>query len=212
MYSSQEEMTKTALSLIIMSTKVFKRAKIIREIELMKRIQENLDTQVNPPTSNEIFDLGFEFLIDSVRVIIFFENYMKAELIMNEICVHLLNKDVPNFKKLAQEQRGRPISTKEIHDILPFNVDEKGQTIFHKAVKETTLNFYTLTGNNYIKFYKFDDSILNFIKELNKNRNQLHLYDSVSFELSRDLINKFRLTNEFVDTIFQAIVMDTPST
>jgi hypothetical protein len=205
MYSTDEEMRKTAASLIIFGAGVFKRAKIINNLDLLKQIANELDSGNSPPNNPELMEFIFENLIDSVRIIVFFENYMKAELLINGFCINLLNRDIEEFSELAKGQFKRPVFMKEIHDISPFEVDENAKTIFHKALKETTLGFKELVGRNYINHYRFDQPILDFIIELNKKRNQLHLHIDISFEFSQDFARKMEMLNEFVNKAIQML-------
>lgn len=203
MYSTEEEMRKSAASLIVFGVKVFKQAKVINDLDLLKRLTNELDSGRALSNIPLLTEFGFEQLMDSIRIIIFFENYMKAELIAGGFCVHLINKDIIEFKDLGREQFKRPVLTKEIHDVLPFEVDETAKTIFHNALKENTLGFKVLVGSNYAKYYQFDQGILDFIIDLNKKRNHLHFYKSINFEFSQALIRKIESIDSFVNKAMQ---------
>lgn len=68
----------------------------------------------NSTLTKEIMEFSFKYLIDFVRILIFFENYMKAELIVKGFTIHLIKKEDLNFKSLAKEQISKPITVKEI--------------------------------------------------------------------------------------------------
>jgi len=205
MYSTSEEMQKTAASLVVFGAEVFKRAKTIQHLELLKQLSNDLDEKRTSPNNPFLMEFIFEYLVDSVRIIIFFENYMKAELIANEICVFQINKSTQGFEDLAKEQKRRPITMREVHSISPFETNEKDKTVYHRAIKETTLGFSNLVGSKYRVFYRFDKEMLDFVTELNKKRNHLHLYDSIDFSLSRDVISKTENVNNFVDEMIQMV-------
>jgi hypothetical protein len=198
-------MQETSASLIAFGAGVFKQAKVINQLDLLKHLTNGLDSGRIHPIDPSVIEFGFEQLIDSIKIIIFFENYMKAELIARGFCIHLINKDVAGFTHLVKEQFKRPVLVREMHDILPFEVDETAKTIFHDALKENTLSFKVLVGLNYVKYYRFDQGILDFIIDLNKKRNHLHLYKDISFELSQELISKIEIVNDFVDQVVQMI-------
>ena len=107
LYSTQKEQQSAAASLIIFGAEVFNKAKLVRDIEQLKAIRIQLDrNDINalPAPPQEIMEFSFDYLIDCVKILIFFENYMKAELIAKGYCVHVINKDHSKFKDLAKEQ------------------------------------------------------------------------------------------------------------
>ncbi len=207
LYSTQKEMSSTSASLIIFGAGVFKRAKVVKEFDRLNQLyfeRKNGDPKIGDPILEEFI---FEYLIDCVRITIFFENYMKAELILNGFCIHQIKKDLPMFETLAKDQRKRPIKVKELHDIEAFQVDDKAKTILHNGVKETTLGMSDLIGSaEYTKHYRFDKTTLDYLRELNQKRNNLHFHESVEFELSNRFLDKIKNLNAFVDLVMGTMV------
>jgi hypothetical protein len=207
LYSSQEEMMGTGASLIVFGAGVFKRAKVINEFDQLNRIyldRKNGAAKISDPILQEFI---FEYLIDCVRIAIFFENYMKAELIVNGFCVHKIKKEIPKFEPLAEEQRKGPVKVRDIHSIEAFQVNDQTKTIYHNAIKETTLGISELTGTTeYTKHYKFDKTTLDYLKELNQKRNNLHFHESVEFELSDRFLKKIKNLNAFVDLVMNTFI------
>lgn len=201
MYSTPQEMSKTAASLIVFGSEVFKSAKVVKDICLLEQLLVSRNNNTIPSDSTVLKEYFFDYLIDCVKIVVFFENYMKAELISLGFCVHQINRGLPKFKDLATEQRKRPINNKEIYDIEPFETNESEKTIFHMALKETTLGFSDLIKPAYVQYYRFDNTTLNHIKELNLNRNNLHFHDSIKFELSTPFIDQIKNLNYFVDLV-----------
>ncbi len=203
-YANSSEQYKVSASLIVFGAETFKRAKIIQDINQLKYICSSLDNNKMSPQNTIINDFIFEYLIDCIKILIFFENYMKAELITGGFCVHKIKKDFEEYKDLSKKQYREPITLKEIHSIEPFVINESTKTIFHKAISETTLGFKELVSSkNYISYYEFDTSILDFLKEINSYRNRLHFNESIDFKLSMTLIDNLENLNHFVDKMLQ---------
>ncbi len=136
-------------------------------MDLLERLTDDLDKQKILPNNEELSEFFFSYLTDAVNIIIFFENYMKAELLLNGICVHRIKKEIPAFKELGKKQFREPILLKDIHAIEPFEINEEKEEIFHRAIKETTIGMKDLIGTEeYIKHYQFNRDVLEFIKEL----------------------------------------------
>jgi len=201
-YSDSIHQQKVASILTVLGAETFKQAKIIREIHTLQNIKNGLDDSSLIPATSGFEMFIFEYLVDCIRILVFFENYMKAELIVNGFCVHNIDYGIPEFKSLGNFQNNRPVKLKEVHDIEPFQIDEEKKTIFHRAVKFTTLQFNTITKNSYAKYYKFDDSVLEIIIKLAEYRNRLHFNHTLDFQLTQKLIDDFKKLNAFVDYLF----------
>ena len=203
-YSTEETINKTAASLIVFGAEVFHRAKIIRELDLLERVTKGLDNRSIPPNHEELNEFFFLFFTDTIKILIFFENYMKAELLIREYCVHRLKKDIPEFKEIAKRQFKEPILLKDINSIEPFEVNPEKEEIFHRGIKETAIGMKELTGSeSYLSNYQLNDEILNFIKELTVFRNKLHFHDSINFAISMEKINKLKKVKAFVNETIQ---------
>ena len=160
MYANEIEQKKIADSLIVFGAEIFKRAKFVKEFSMLKEVFCKLNKKEISPNDKIVIEFVIEYIIDCSRVSIFFENYMKAKLIKQDFCIHLIDKDYPNFKNLAKEQKKRPIKLKEISEIENFIIDKNNNSIYHKAIKETTIGFKELTSSiNYKSCYQIDDNI-----------------------------------------------------
>lgn len=200
MYSDYQAQNHVACGLITFGADAFKRAKIISDLHILENLTIELSQNgINNFTRDTAYDFATEYLIDTIRIISFFENYMKAELILKGYLVHSI-KNTEKFKHLAKKQRKEPIHCKEIHDVKNFTVDTKSMTIYHEDISSNTISFSTLTSNiNYTKNYMFDNEILSTIIELNVYRNRLHFNIDIPFETSIAFINKLKRINAFVD-------------
>jgi hypothetical protein len=203
-YSNREEQEKTANSLIIFGAEVFKRAKAITEINILKRIKKDFDNKINHPKDTNNSEFIFEYLIDCIRFLIFFENYMKAELIVRDYCVHFIDKNHPGFKNLAKKQYSMPIKLKEINEIENFFIDPINKIINHPAIKDKTIGIKELiSSEQYYSNYQFDSSMLDIISKFNTYRNRLHFNDSIEYQISENFVSSLAKMNEFVDKIIR---------
>jgi len=202
-YSSHKEQSATAASLITFGAEVFYRAKIIKDIEILKATHFEIDKRTIHPSETNISDFIFEHLVDCIRILIFFENYMKAELIIKDFCVHSVDKNWNGFAELGKEQNSRPIKIEEINRIEEFVIDESKQTIYHNAIKETTIGLNVLLSSHYQSFYNLDLEMIKFIRWLNKLRNRLHFSSSAEFQISNRIILDYEKAIAFVDEIIK---------
>jgi len=199
-YANSSEQFKVSSSLILFGAETFKSAKVIKDINQLKNIYILLNNNEVANSNSAIYDFIFEYLIDSIKIIIFFENYMKAKLILSDYCVHKIKKDIEEFKDLYKKQFKEPITLEEINSIEHFEIHESKNTIFHRAISDTTLGFNELINSkNYLSCFEFDIEIIDFLKELNLNRNRLHFNDSIHFQLTGTLIDSLENLNRFVD-------------
>jgi hypothetical protein len=201
-YSSSEEQRRCAQALKVFGKEIIKKAKVIREFDLLKELTLGLDSKSISPQNSLISDFAFEYLIDCVRILIFFENYMKAELIVQDFCIHRINKQYPTFSNLAKDQFIRPIKLKEIHNIEPFIINCNNKFIHHNALLDTTIGMKELIKKeDYLSCYELPPSLISFVESLNKERNRLHFNEEIEFQLSKEFINNLETINNFVDRV-----------
>lgn len=199
-YADNPTQRRTGASLIAFGLEILYRAKCIREINELKSIFEKLNRKEIYPNDNRIIDFMQEYLIDCIRILIFFENCMKAELLVNDYCIHVINKNANGFENLAKAQSKRPIKLEEINNIEKFLIEDQSDRINHVALQEKTIELSKLLGSTeYTSKYTFDKSILMIVKELNKYRNRLHLNYSIDYHLSRKTIDDLEEIVQFAD-------------
>lgn len=201
---SKVEQEKTADSLIFFGAEVFKRAKSIKEINILQTTLKEIESHKIHPKDSNLSEFIFEYLVDCIRFMVFFENYMKAELILRDYCVHKINRKYPGFKSLAKSQETRPIKLIEINEIKEFVIDIEHKTIGHPAIKETTIGINGLICNEqYYSHYKFDSAMREIIDKLRIYRNRLHLNLSIELLLSSSFISDLNTINSFVNEIIK---------
>jgi hypothetical protein len=208
-YADKSEQSKTAFQILIFGADIFKRAKSIRDYNKLKKIKKGLDSGLISPQETNIEDFILEYLIDCVRFMIFFENYMKAKLIEGDFCIHVIKGNQPEFKTLANQQKSRPIRLREIHDIENFIIDRENRTIYHNALLDKTVGVKELL--KYAKkglYFNLESTIINLFKGINEYRNMLHFRDTIEFELSETFLTELEKLNQFVDKVINEKISD----
>lgn len=205
LYSTNKESQSTAASLMVFGAGIFRETKIIKDLDSLERITIALDNREIQTNDEQLMEFAFSYLIDCVKILIFFENYMKAELICKGFCVHRIKKEIPDFKAIAKRQYIEPVRVKEIHDIEEFEVNEINKELFHRGLKETTIGLKELiSSEKYLRNYEFDGANLKFLKEVIKYRNELHLHSSMKFSTSVKFVEELRSVDSFVTDILKS--------
>lgn len=206
LYYNTREQQYAAYSLIMFGAENFNKAHIIQKLAQLEA--NNKLSQVGTDYDRVNFAIEFvsDYLIDTIRILIFFEGYMKAELIKADFCVHHLADQgaCAGLKALAKEQKKRPILLSEIAPFSPFKTDALNRTVTNSCIRSTTLGVNVLLGPNYRTHYKFDDFIAEAIQEFSQTRNALHLHMSIRFDLSDLLIERLKRIKAFVDASHKA--------
>ncbi|SEW57465.1 hypothetical protein [Chitinophaga arvensicola] len=206
-YGTEETILQTAFQLQTNGGETFYRANIIENfgrlrdfyIELTaarksgKTLPENRVVTI-------INDYHFELIPDYVKICIFFENFVKAELLRHEYLIHSILK-TETCKLLSKLQGRQPVSLRDLHCTEPFVVNS-GKEISHNSLGEKTLSISTLLSPGYQKVIQLPSAITDFVCLLNKKRNILHLYNSLDFDLSEDFFKEMANTISFVNVLF----------
>lgn len=151
--------------------------------------------------------------MDSVRILIFFENYMKAELIVRNFCVHSIDKtntQRADLLSLAKQQDKRPVLLSEVRDIEEFVINDGKKTIHSSALKEMTIGMNVLLKPKYLEHYAFDDDILRTLKELLIQRNKLHFHSSAKFMISTGFIEDIERIHSFIYGMAGSLIPNKP--
>ena len=102
----------------------------------------------------------FNYLFENLRITTFFENFLKAFLLLNGKVVHKI--DTSKNNKLSKKQIKQPIDISEIPDL--------------EVLSENTISISNLQKKSYCEVVQID---LDFIKKLDpifKYRNKVHFY------------------------------------
>jgi len=203
LYSYPEIQKKTASKLVGFGLMQIEDVKVINELDFLGKLNQKLSSSDDYKKSidKEILPFIKSWLVDSIKIIIFFENYMKAILLINGYLVHQIKKE-NEYENLSKEQTKRPIKLDELNTIKPYEIDTENKTIFHEALNFKTIGFQTLTKKkSYHELYGIEKELLAFIKKINIERNQLHLLRNVQFTLSTPFIENIERLKSFIQEI-----------
>ena len=170
----------------------FKDAMIIRQLEQLElaytRKQEGAISKDD--FSQLIQPFIWAKLTDDIKIITFFENYMKAHLLFKGAIIHKFKfKDRDKQKAFEKEQNKAP---------LGFEVID-GNDVKDENFKGSTIEMRLMLGKGYQRVIKLPQDVLTIVKRINKERNRLHFYNATSFTLSKKVIKEFRTLNDFAD-------------
>jgi len=131
-------------------------------------------------------DFLFYRLFDSIKLGIVFENYFKSKLLINGYIIHKIKPENDKLKKLIKQQYKRPIDKNELIKIVGDASDIKN------FITDNTLNYSTiLNSNKYCKVFMIKQEIIDFLSQLNTERNKLHLFYSETITFSQNEVDRF---------------------
>ena len=134
-----------------------------------------------------------DWLIDEIRICLFFENFMKAELLDKRFVIHYVH-DPTQVKRskaaiLRKEQKDRPI--------LSSRLVADGLTNSELQSKTLTMDLMFRTKYQVVIGIPADVPVV--VRRMNENRNKLHFTSEVGGELSSKLVNDLKLLDAYVN-------------
>jgi hypothetical protein len=139
-YVNFDEKGRVVLNLIRVGADVFSKAKLIQDLDAFSYACSLVNSYKDDDYQALMLPFVDEYLVDSVRVCLFFENYMKARLIERRCIVHEVKDTLMHLRKA---QGKRPISFDELVAIEPFT-DVGGMNVIHTCLKQKTIGPGTL--------------------------------------------------------------------
>ncbi len=182
----------TAHNLIVFGLRQILQVKHMKDIEELKSILLKDGKLIEPPKFPDINRLGkfiFEGLIDSIRISICFENYMKALMLSNGYVIHVLSQK-KDYKDLYENQKDEPILVNELLKSDEFELDQKKEYHTHPAITKYTIGFRTLIKDKYREIHKIPDEIINIVTNFYDRRNNIHLYFKETFQYGEKTIKE----------------------
>lgn len=183
-----------ACNLLTFAWQVFKRAEVIKKLDLIIAIQQSGEAKDQQKAMAKLSDVLLDSLMDNIRISVCFENYFKAKLLLSDLVIHSVSKD--KNKVLAGEQFGRPIEVKEIistrtaQDLL----------VLKDLLRVQTINYSTILDlRAYNKLLSIPDDILQFLQQKNVRRNELHLHINERFDISDHILKQYKELVSIVD-------------
>lgn len=149
--------------------------------------------------SQDEINFVFEGIFDKVRLISGFENFLKADLLANAFIIHKLDKNVPELKSLAKEQYKRPISLKEVLELMDWRLDTEDDKYKIKGIGKYTLSISTILSSGYQEILKLPVELKNHLLKLNNERNHLHFFAAAENEFGKGIFEMYKSIREFAN-------------
>lgn len=209
-YISEETKTYVAWSLLCYASKMFWGCEMIKELDKAKSIADRAFG--NEPTAfPELLDLLQKIespLLDAVRIVVCFENYFKAMLLLENYVIHRMDLNVcrgrfPQFITGKQKQLLQKSTPILIQDLKQAENHDKTWSVKPlQSLTPQTIEISTLLGQpKYRAIYsngkEIDDKLFPLLQELNRTRNSLHFL-SIEYLASGGLgVNHFVFLRDY---------------
>lgn len=196
-----------AMNLLSFGYKQFVDTYLFKNKVQLKDLCDNISKEGPPVTTLAGFALNQ--LIDSIKIHICIENFLKAILLANKFIVHEL--DINYFVQLHKEQKKRPIYRDEIFGKAEWwenpsiKIEEKTLRLQVKGVLAKTLGTTILLKPGYVNQLGLSEEILNIVTPYCNYRNNLHFYTDESFYLTDQNYFDFTKLISFVNLNVVAI-------
>lgn len=147
-------------------------------------------------------------LIDSIKLTICFENYMKSILLFEGYSIHTINQG-DNLKQLKKFQKASPVKIKDIFAIRPLTADgslySDGSLLYSSSgIGQNTIQISTLLNYKNAVDYKLDPKVLGFIEDTRDIRNTLHYLHTEGGTFTKDT---YSLICKMIDAVNENIIL-----
>ncbi len=202
LYYNVQNVTEISLNMMYFGYKQFVDSYLYQN----RRKLEKLCAEFSPlimPDKQVLFEFSLNKLIDSIRVSICFENYLKSELLWKEVVIHKLDRNV--FPMLSKEQFNRPILTKEILATTAWEMNSALKNIKPeytyqvKGISVLTIGMKEMLSKPYLDIIGFPKDILEIGSPFFTYRNNLHFYIQESGSLSQNDYTNLCILIEFLN-------------
>lgn len=202
-YFHKRNMAGIAMNLIATSISTFNQCNIIPNLVFLK---SKINDKINEDEFKKIAKIAFQEPIDNVRIIMCFENYMKAILLSKGYIIHQLDKNNVKIKSLINKNYDEPILLSELnqYESFYFNVDKNMHTI--NGIKKETLNVSRLFKEKFQDIISLPKEILDCIININTERNSLHYQIGYKFENSIKKISELEQLSFFVNNDMKIMI------
>jgi hypothetical protein len=200
-YMHENNLKVSAINLWANGYKILNGATIVKNFESYKSI-EFKDFKKTDLKKLEPFI--YDNLMDKIRIITCFENFMKGILLLNNYIVHKLTDKNKILKKV---QKKRPININEIFTLNSFSDFDKDKRNFWETNKQT-INFSCMIIPEYQKIINLPKEILEIIVEINEERNNLHFINIEEIKFGKSTIEKYSKIIEFSNNTIKKSIMD----
>jgi hypothetical protein len=193
----------------------FVKTTLIQKLPLYKKICDDINSGKHPDPT-ELTEFAFENLVDSIKIIICFENFFKGFLLLKGFIIHRLDNNI--FKDLAKQQKNRPILLSEVLAQKNWGVNERLDLIDSRIGREVrgigknTIGMNEIFSARYIRAMDVSQDIVELCKNYIDHRNKLHYYIGESLSIGKssykDLIKLIDFVNDNVVVLHNSIVSE----
>ncbi len=169
--------------------------------EILKNLVEK--SELLPKNVKVLADFTFNNLIDSIKIHICLENYLKAVFLIQNIVIHRIDKTI--HLELHKKQREKPVYVNELlknHSWIDNEKIDLPTPEFRMQISgilKNTIGTNILMKPGYLDFIGFNKSTSNLFQPYFEYRNNLHYYTEESFTLTPDSYTNLQRIINFVN-------------
>ena len=189
----------TAFKLLHIGYKYFIKAYRICNFEGIKHTIREIEEKgmLNVPADNTFAD---EILLDSIKISICFENYLKAQLLLQGFLIHLVQPIPGDLRQLQRRQQTSPVAIAEVTRSRRYIYDSTLRMNTLPGISEKTLNYSTLLDRQgYLNTTGLPSNILPMLRRFNNTRNTLHFLGATSDQYDQTFILNTQTLIDFAD-------------
>jgi len=211
-YFRIENARSIAMGLITFGFNQFTESYLVKNRNDYKFLCDNCDEK--QPDSKLVMGFALNKLIDSIRIHICFENFLKAIFLSNGYIVHKLDKNI--FPDLQKKQEVEPIHISEILKQSKWEVNPQINSPIEslklqiKGIQQFTLGAKILTKPKYLSLINFNQEVIEIIAPYLDYRDNLHFYTGESFSITKNdyenLMKVIEFTNKNIVRIQHELV------
>jgi hypothetical protein len=191
-YQSPQLLQYVALSLMFFGKTEVLRATIFKRLGEVEEVYRLHDPSYMDATKQKLLmDLMKDQLVDDFRIITYFENVLKAKLLLERVIIHrfqIANGDVERFKQADKAQKKIPMSAS---NIVPSGITDAD-------LSKRTIGMDLLLSPPYQKVIALSEDVLRVVKEINERRNKLHFNSFAEFGMGPSVLKDYRLLLDHV--------------
>ncbi len=188
------------MNLLTFGYKNFARATHVKKITELEALVNHPDFNNHQFVIKSVQGFVFDNLLDTIKISICFENYMKAKLILNKFVIHTIAGD-EKYRTLKKEQGKRPIELEEVKNIESWRQVEGQKRYCLPGLTEKTIQFNVmLNKEKYQKIIGLLPQIKEIVSKLNNQRNSLHFLIGESGDYGKGRVHELKRIIDFVET------------
>jgi len=171
-YNKENNLKAVVGALLKFSISLYEESYKLKNWDKFSDLADKIWAEKESVADSELKPFMVEQMIDLVRIIIAFENITKAVLLGGGFLMHIIDKEL--FPDLHASQKKEPIPLQVICNQSNYFLSD-GMVNFKGLTSQTLKNQTLFYKPKYIKVIGFPDDVLEILRTVNKERNQLHL-------------------------------------